>query len=379
MLKIKLKTVKINQIIKDLLLTNDTVVIPGLGAFVTQYQSAEIISAEGAIQPPTKSVLFNPKISNDSTYLLENYLVSKLNITAHDSKIMISDFVQATDAKLKMKGEVEIDNIGILYSDVNDKVAFKQSSKDSLLLENYGMTKVQIPEANEKAQISSTKKSTTKAKTKTKSTTVNQTNASSSKTLKRVLIALPIIALLVLIIVFNQKILNFGENIVDKLFKKAIDEKVDEKLADNNKTENQDDLQIELNEKDDDTLVLSNDNKVDDNKADDTKSENKKDKDKKDDETVLKEENVNNVTKIDLGTTFKNYYLVVGSFSTKENAQSRVKELVNQGYSAIILTNEPKKFRVSIGGFDYVTDAVAEYKTYVAKNGNKDIWLLKNK
>jgi len=379
LLKIKLKTVKINQIIKDLLLTNDTVVIPGLGAFVTQYQSAEIISAEGAIQPPTKSVLFNPKISNDSTYLLENYLVSKLNITAHDSKIMISDFVQATDAKLKMKGEVEIDNIGILYSDVNDKVAFKQSSKDSLLLENYGMTKVQIPEANEKAQISSTKKSTTKAKTKTKSTTVNQTNASSSKTLKRVLIALPIIALLVLIIVFNQKILNFGENIVDKLFKKAIDEKVDEKLADNNKTENQDDLQIELNEKDDDTLVLSNDNKVDDNKADDTKSENKKDKDKKDDETVLKEENVNNVTKIDLGTTFKNYYLVVGSFSTKENAQSRVKELVNQGYSAIILTNEPKKFRVSIGGFDYVTDAVAEYKTYVAKNGNKDIWLLKNK
>jgi len=73
------------------------------------------------------------------------------------------------------------------------------------------------------------------------------------------------------------------------------------------------------------------------------------------------------------------YYYNDGSFNDKKNAEKIVNKLVNKGYSAEIINNNPTKFRVSVGGFDKVEDAIAEYKKYVEKSKNKDVWLLRNK
>lgn len=365
---------KINQVIKDLLLANDTVVIPGLGAFVTQYQSAEIISSEGAIIPPTKSITFNSKLQTDSLSLLENYLISNANISSAEAKTLISDFAKATDAKIKMKGEVEIDEIGLFYSDANDKIAFKQSSRESLLLDNYGMSSVKMPDINEKATISSSKSIGSKSKTKkttvnTKTTATTQTTTGSNKTLKRVLIALPIIALLVLIIVFYQKILNFGDTLVENLFNKAVENKTEIKDTDIKIDENsiKDTTKILIDESDDneniDTTIAKTPTNEMDVSLDDEKLQNGK---------------VSDVTEINLGTTYKNYYLIVGSYSNNKNAEKKIKELKNKGFDAEIILNDPTKYRVTIGGFDNVDDAIEAYKEFANKYTSKDIWLLRN-
>lgn len=369
------KTVKINQIIKELLLSNDTVVIPEFGAFVTQYQSATINGADGTMVPPTKSVTFNPKIKTDSSSLLENYISSSEGLDSVSTKKQIDDFVKATEAKIKMKGEIEFDGVGILYNDATDKMAFKQVSKDSLLIQNYGMTSVTIPETTDKQPITSLKKTQTKTK-KIQTVKMQETNTQevkkSSKTLRRVLIAIPLIALLVLTIVYFQNILNFGNSMIEKMFNKAITEKNNENLS-----ENIDESDISGNELVIDTttqkLNIDTTEKTNNNEViKDNNPENK-------DENKLKEENINNVTEIELGETYKNYYLIVGSFSNKTYAQIKVNELNAKGYSAEILNNDPTKFRVSIGSFNKVDDAIEQYKKFVIKYDSKDIWLLRNK
>jgi nucleoid DNA-binding protein len=355
--------VKINQIIKELLLSNDTVVIPELGTFVTQYQPASIIEKDGTIVPPTKLVTFNPKIKTDSTNLLENFISANQGIDFVSSKKQIEEFVKASEAKIKMKGEVELDGVGILFNDSNDKIAFKQISNESLLIQNYGMSSVTIPEATEKQPITSNKKVVTKNK---KTVTVKK----SGKTLRRILIAVPFIALLVLFILYYQNILNWGNKVIGKIFNKAIKEQTDNNLSDNIDESDitNDELIIdttEVNDKDTTQNVTSDDNN-DDNKI--NKDENK-----------LKDENISNVTEINLGDSYKKYYLIVGSFNNKLNAQIKVDELTTKGYTTEILTNDPTRFRVSIGGFNKVDDAIEQYKKFVIKYESKDIWMLRNK
>jgi len=362
--------VRINEIIKDLLILNDSLVIEGFGIFETKYQPAQKNEIDGTMLPPTKSVSFNQKIKTDDSKILFKYLVEKGGLTEQDAQKQIEDFVSATDAKVKMKGEVEIKDLGIFYSDGNSNIAFKQIVTESLLLENYGMSNVTIPSEIEKNPIVSTvntKKTKTITTTTTTTTVKPEPEKKKGKTLVRILIAVPIIVLLVLLIIFNAKVVNWGEN----LYSNYVDKKQNKKneLADNkvNKDNKKDSLKNENTVKIDTTkTVKDTTNQV-------------VNKDNKTDEQLLKEEKNIEVNTEALGTTYKNYYLIVGSFNNEKNASKLVNTLTNKGFTSEIIKNNPTKFRVSVGGFETVEEAIKQYKAYVEKSNSKDIWLLRNK
>lgn len=348
-----------------MLISNDTVIIPELGAFVATYQSAKINEAEGKILPPTKSVSFNSKLKSDSSDLLENYVASSMEIENTEARKVISDFVEAAKAKFKMQGEITIDKVGILSGDENKKIVLKQFSDTTLLLDNYGMNSIPLPEKNEKATI---------AKVQMNTKTTKKSSVKSGKTMKRILIATPFIIVLVLFIVFYQKIYTWGDSIVENWFDKAVNEKTNDD-TDIHSNENQ---TVELN----DTLKIIEEDttKITEKIEENINKDNKDDEENIDkDANKLNEQQIDNVTEINLGETYKNYYLIVGSFSTRVYAQKKVDELTAKGYEAEIITNEPGKFRVSIGGFNKVDDAISQYKKFVIKYDSKDIWMLRNK
>ena len=49
----------IGKYVHELLLENDTVIIPGFGAFISNYKPAEIDEETNELKPPAKEVTFN--------------------------------------------------------------------------------------------------------------------------------------------------------------------------------------------------------------------------------------------------------------------------------------------------------------------------------
>ena len=59
---------KLAKHIHDLLLENETVIIPGFGAFISTYKPAEI--GENEIKPPSKEISFTRQIRNNDGMLV---------------------------------------------------------------------------------------------------------------------------------------------------------------------------------------------------------------------------------------------------------------------------------------------------------------------
>ncbi|PLX12181.1 MAG: SPOR domain-containing protein, partial [Marinilabiliales bacterium] len=62
---------KIKNYIKELLFTNQGVVIPGLGGFVSDYEPAEFDVNENKFLPPSKKISFNTDYAYQDNLLTE--------------------------------------------------------------------------------------------------------------------------------------------------------------------------------------------------------------------------------------------------------------------------------------------------------------------
>lgn len=122
--------------IKELLLLNDCVIIPGFGGFVSNYKSASHRNAQFA--PPTKAISFNEKLKfNDG--LLINHLVEKEgdNYLAASKKVDL--LVQEIDYRLTDGETIQIDGVGELVYDQNESLVFNPTISENLNLDAYGL------------------------------------------------------------------------------------------------------------------------------------------------------------------------------------------------------------------------------------------------
>ena len=123
--------------IKELLLLNDCVIIPGFGGFVSNYKPASVRS--GQFNPPSKEISFNEKLTfNDG--LLINHLVEKEgdNYLAVSKKVEL--LVQELNYRLTDGETISIDGIGSLAYDDNENLRFSPAMRENLNLDSYGLT-----------------------------------------------------------------------------------------------------------------------------------------------------------------------------------------------------------------------------------------------
>lgn len=92
---------------------------------------------------------------------------------------------------------------------------------------------------------------------------------------------------------------------------------------------------------------------------------------------VVREEKVTNV---DVNEPDYNYYVIIGSFQSLDNARNFRSQLVNEGFAPIILESEIGFFRVSVAAFNEeqptrnrIGQIRLQYPIY------NDVWLLKKK
>ena len=124
--------------IKDLLYRYECVIIPGFGAFLTQYQSARIESDTHTFYPPRKIVTFNRQLqTNDG--LLANYVASVENCNYEIALQKIRNFTGKLSLQLSGKEVVSLKNIGEFYLNEENSVQFSPSNKENFNTASFGL------------------------------------------------------------------------------------------------------------------------------------------------------------------------------------------------------------------------------------------------
>lgn len=133
--------------IYTLLLQHDIVIIPGLGAFVSEYRPAEISDDSDEIKPPSKTVSFNPLLKNNDG-LVVGHIAQKLHISHLEALVRIEKEREDILFKLDKGDKVELEGVGILSYNEQGKIDFQPSEEENILLDSFGLepTTIKDPE-----------------------------------------------------------------------------------------------------------------------------------------------------------------------------------------------------------------------------------------
>jgi cell division septation protein DedD len=129
------------NLIKDLLYSNDCVVLPGLGGFIAKYKGASLNTNLHTVYPPQKTIGFNPQIKENDG-LLVSALCALNNCSYAEGKIELDAWVKEQSNTLLRGEKISWKGIGILFQDRLGKIQFIPDSKGNFSLESFGLEKI---------------------------------------------------------------------------------------------------------------------------------------------------------------------------------------------------------------------------------------------
>ena len=363
--------------IHELLLENEIVIVPGFGAFVTEYKPAEINAETGEMKPPTKLVSFNQQIRNNDG-LLVGYVSEKKRVSHFEALKRIEKERENILYNLDSGEKVELSEVGTLFYKEDNNIGFQAIEDENILLESFGLevTSVEPPKDAEEEIVPVTppreEEGTeeiiegeetedkeipeTPASEETKEDKVTEpapeivmshvSSESSEKKKKRgwlwlLLIFVPMIAVSVYIILNEKELIGLdkGETPESKV-----------QINEESTAFVQDSVQKEENEKDSVELVTSDTESV---------------------QESLPE------TKTIPETATPKYYLVGGSFAIEENAETYLKELKDKGFDAFHVGKKGRFFIVGIGTYNTFGEAEKAKNEYMTNNPGSEVWVYK--
>lgn len=122
----------------DLLKTNECVVIPELGGFVTHERSARLNRATHRIQPPMREVSFNARLfRNDGVFA--QHIRAEKGITYEEAMTLIRSEVAWLQRQLDSGRKVAFKNVGVLHKDPDNNLAFLPSFEENYLPAAFGL------------------------------------------------------------------------------------------------------------------------------------------------------------------------------------------------------------------------------------------------
>lgn len=348
----------LTELFKEILLTNDSITIPGFGTLETQYQPAQLDEKTGTIYPPAKIVKLDTGKTTDKDNALETYIMQTQPVNQTTARLQIEQFVKDTKEKLDKNETVTLDEVGIIARDESGATIIK-AVPNNLMIDNYGMDPVEVEAA--KAAARTSKGKTIKTTTTTKTTTTVKTSSLSSSVkdtkptepevketkkksgvLKWLLILLPIAALITLYILYMDSVNSWVAGLFSSKPKTDTTQVATPPA--------QDTAQPKSNVPD-----LGETEVVDDP------------------ETKMLLDAGFSTTPLNIGSNYKKYYLIAGSFTTIKNAQKRQRELPG---SKILTVGD--QHRVYVGSSDKADDILKQYNDLKKKQPGLEVWLLKN-
>ncbi|MEY2702499.1 MAG: hypothetical protein RLY43_1132 [Bacteroidota bacterium] len=142
---------KTEKHIAALLYRHQCVTVPGFGAFLSEWQSAQISEGQNSFTPPRKLISFNANIkTNDG--LLANHIALSENISYDAALSKITIQVDFWQEKLKNKENISLENIGDVFVNSENNLVFKPNHAVNYLIDSFGLASFNSPEIQREHQ-----------------------------------------------------------------------------------------------------------------------------------------------------------------------------------------------------------------------------------
>jgi cell division septation protein DedD/nucleoid DNA-binding protein len=138
----------LGKYIQTLLPEHDTVIIPGFGAFISEYKPAKINEETGEMSPPSTHVRFDKNIRfNDG--LLAGHIAAVEDISILQANRLIDSEKEEIRYRLDIGETVTIDDLGILFYSAEREIQFTHTGQDNLLMDAFGLGTTSLTDEHE--------------------------------------------------------------------------------------------------------------------------------------------------------------------------------------------------------------------------------------
>ena len=141
---------KIEPYISQLLYRYQCVTVPGFGAFLTEFQSAQLDENTHSFYPPKKLVSFNPFLKNNDG-LLANHLAQTEKIAYEIAVNAIQNEVADWKNNIQEFGRFSIKNIGEFTLNAEKNLVFVPVDQINYLKESFGLSSFVSPAVKREA------------------------------------------------------------------------------------------------------------------------------------------------------------------------------------------------------------------------------------
>lgn len=124
--------------IEILLLSNDCVIVPGLGGFMTHHVEARYDETDGCFLPPLRTLGFNPQLTLNDSLLVHSY-IEAYDISYPEALRRIESEVNELRQHLEADGQYELNDIGVLSLNEEGNLQFEPCESGILTPQFYGL------------------------------------------------------------------------------------------------------------------------------------------------------------------------------------------------------------------------------------------------
>ncbi|HSH53121.1 MAG TPA: HU family DNA-binding protein [Bacteroidales bacterium] len=324
----------IKKHIKQLLIENQGVVIPGLGGFIAEYEPAAFDISENKFLPPTQKIHFNPKYSFSDKKLID-FIAQKEKIDKDKADLHLKEFVTQVKKQLKAGNHVDFPEIGTLHQNPKEEILFTRDKQSNLLAEAFGLKNLETKPIEQPVR---------------KAVAIEK----KSKAGKKLFIVLASATAFLLIIAlswyFTNGYKNFGFISSNKSIpKKNVEAKSPKTKASLDSIARADSIKAVINQ----TIDVTTNKK----------------------EALFYQEPEAEPEKEQ--QQFNQFHLIAGSFKKMENAEKFCSDLKAMGYEPEIIESEKNLLRIAI--YSYPDEISALKKLYRLRETSeiKSVWILK--
>ena len=345
----------IGKYIHELLLENETVIIPGFGAFVSDYKPAEINEDTNELKPPSKEILFNRQIRNNDGLLVGSVALGE-SVSHFDALKKIEKERENIIYQLDKGEKVTLENTGELFVNEKFEIQFIPFKDENLLLDSFGLEAVLLEDSAEKEPVvgiveensePEKEKSTPvilPGKEVSEAATIPVQNKEPEKEENKKRSWVWLLLMLVPIIIVGVYLLN--QKKTDDIPSAKTVEKPTLTIKEKPNL-SQDSLVV------DSTSILSQDSS----------------KIEKAEKAPIKT----------IVSDSPKFYLVGGSFKEEKNADSYFIELKDKGFEPFKLGKRGNFYIISIGSYNTEQEALAAKQKFTKENPGSGVWVMEDK
>ena len=135
--------IELERHIEILLLSNDCVIVPGLGGFMTHHIDARYDKRDSMFLPPLRTLGFNPQLNLNDSLLAQSY-IEAYDISYPEALQRIEDEVNELRQHLQNEGSYELNDIGVLTLNDDGNYVFTPCEAGILTPTLYGLSSFEM-------------------------------------------------------------------------------------------------------------------------------------------------------------------------------------------------------------------------------------------